>query len=302
MAFALLSQEKQMISRAFNLKGFIQSNAQNLRLLHILLDESDQQVLAFGTREAHNALQLFSFPATVTNSDINITAVQKLPDMTHQSKFMAAIYAFSSGSLAQRDLLIAVMEGRTVRIVRASKVSSYALDWDNRPAMGKKFSAETSVEHDWATYDDLYQNPDPYLPQVMKSGFMTGDRGLILPVELDETQPHNTSETARRTARDETALKSVYLRDQDDQATIGSDNEDLPVVEIPEANMLIELNHALDADWTLVQTQLPEDWMWDVEFQAGCWTCTPLESMPKCKPAARSTTLNTDQLPSRIST
>jgi hypothetical protein len=118
MAFTLLSQEKQVIFRACDLKGYTQNNAEGHRLLHILIDEDDRQVLAFGTREAHNVLQLFSFPATVTNNDLNLAPIQKLPDMTHQSKFASAIYSSSTGPLKQRDLLIAVMEGRIVRIVR----------------------------------------------------------------------------------------------------------------------------------------------------------------------------------------
>jgi hypothetical protein len=118
MAFALLSQEKQVIFRACDLRGYTQNDAKGHRLLHLLLDEGDRQVLAFGTREAHNVLQLFSFATMVTNDDLDISPVQKLPDMTHQSKFVPAIYSASTGSLPQRDLLIAVMEGRIVRIVR----------------------------------------------------------------------------------------------------------------------------------------------------------------------------------------
>jgi hypothetical protein len=118
MAFALVSQEKRVIFRARDLKGYTQSDARDLRLLHILLDEGDQQVLAFGTREAHNTLQLFSFPATATNDDLNITSIQRLPDMTHQSKFVSATCTSSSSFSAQRHLLIAVVEGKIVRIVR----------------------------------------------------------------------------------------------------------------------------------------------------------------------------------------
>jgi hypothetical protein len=118
MAFALISQEKRVIVRDCNLRGYTQSDAQDLRLLDILLDDSDQQLLAFGTIQANNALQLFSFPAKVTNDYLNVTSAQKLPDMTHQSKFVSALYTSSRGSLAQRDLMIAVMEGRMIRIVR----------------------------------------------------------------------------------------------------------------------------------------------------------------------------------------
>jgi hypothetical protein len=118
MAFALISQEKRVIFRAPGLKGYTQRDAQDLQLLHIILDESDRQVLAFGTREAHNALQLFSFPTATGNDELDITSIQKLPGMTSQSKFVPAIYTSSSGRLIQRNVLIAVMEGKTVRIIR----------------------------------------------------------------------------------------------------------------------------------------------------------------------------------------
>jgi hypothetical protein len=56
-----------------------------------------------------------------------------------------------------------------------------------------------------------------------------------------------------------------------------SDAEGKIIAEQPAANMLTEFGNALEGDWTLVQSQLPEDWMWDVEYQSGCWSCTPLE-------------------------
>jgi hypothetical protein len=129
MAFALVSQEKRVIFRARNLKGYTQSDVRGLRLFHVLLDENDRQVLAFGTREAHHALQVFSFPATARNVDLNIISIQWLPDMNHQSHFASAIYTPSSlpNPPTQRYLLIAVMEGETVRIVRVGLSSAERL-------------------------------------------------------------------------------------------------------------------------------------------------------------------------------
>jgi hypothetical protein len=64
-----------------------------------------------------------------------------------------------------------------------------------------------------------------------------------------------------------------------------SDGEEKSAEDPPEANMLTELGDTLEGDWSMVQTHLPEDWMWDVEFQSGCWTCTPLEAdIPKHYP------------------
>jgi hypothetical protein len=66
-------------------------------------------------------------------------------------------------------------------------------------------------------------------------------------------------------------------RDLDDQSST-SDEKDRAIAGPLEANMLTELDHTIEEDWTLVQNRLPEDWMWDVEYQSGCWTCTPLEA------------------------
>ncbi|KAF2825695.1 hypothetical protein CC86DRAFT_293828 [Ophiobolus disseminans] len=49
------------------------------------------------------------------------------------------------------------------------------------------------------------------------------------------------------------------------------------IEELPEAHFLPDCKHALDTGSTLVQDSLPKSWRWDVEYQTGCWTCTPLE-------------------------
>lgn len=113
-----MSQEKRVIVRALELDRFKQSNARGYRLLRILLDHDDREVLAFGTREAHNELQLLNLPSTNLKEDLYIQPGRKMPGMTHQSKFVAAIAATSLGSLMQRHLFVAVMESNTVRIVR----------------------------------------------------------------------------------------------------------------------------------------------------------------------------------------
>jgi hypothetical protein len=120
MAFAIVSQEKRVIIRAWELGRYTQSNARGHRLLRILLDQDDREVMAFGTREAHNELQLLTFPATDTRDELKIKFRTSLTGMTHQSKFLPAINTTMTGSLTQRQLLIAVMEGSTVRIVRVA--------------------------------------------------------------------------------------------------------------------------------------------------------------------------------------
>jgi len=118
MAFALLSQEKKVINRAWDLKKLTQSNARGFRLLQMLLDPEDQEVLAFGTKEANNDLQLLTFSAADARDELKIQVERKLKGMTHQSRFIAAVNTTLTGTLPQRHLLLAVMEGNTIRIVR----------------------------------------------------------------------------------------------------------------------------------------------------------------------------------------
>jgi hypothetical protein len=121
LAFALVSQEKKIITRAWELKKFTQSHARGYRLLQILLDPEDQVVVALGTREANNDLHLLTFPAPDdARKELKITLGKRLHAMTHQSRFVAAINTTSTGSLLQRHLLLAVMEGTTVRVVRVA--------------------------------------------------------------------------------------------------------------------------------------------------------------------------------------
>lgn len=46
--------------------------------------------------------------------------------------------------------------------------------------------------------------------------------------------------------------------------------------DIPEAHMWSATAVSLETDWSHVQSLLPESWRWDVEYQAGSWTFTPL--------------------------
>jgi hypothetical protein len=114
----MLSEEKRVIIRAWNLQRYTQSNARGYRLLQILLDHDDRHILAFGTREAHNDLQLLTFPVSNTKEELSIKSGVKLTGMTYHSRFVAAINSTSTGSITQRHMLIAIMEGSTVRIAR----------------------------------------------------------------------------------------------------------------------------------------------------------------------------------------
>lgn len=122
-AFALVSQEKRLISRDLNPKRTTQKPAGGFRLLQILLDPEDQEIFAFGTKEANSNLQLLAIPASDDKPDLTIAIAkkeiaEKLKGMTHQSRFIAAINTRPTGAGPQRHLLLAVMEGSTIRIVR----------------------------------------------------------------------------------------------------------------------------------------------------------------------------------------
>jgi hypothetical protein len=118
MAFAIVSQEKAVIIRDWGHQRYTQSNAQDYRLLQILLPQRDGQVLAIGTREAHKVLQLLTFPTVDTSNKLMIRTGIKLPGITHKSKIVPAITnATRIGGQSQRRLLIAVIEGSAIRIV-----------------------------------------------------------------------------------------------------------------------------------------------------------------------------------------
>ncbi|KAH7067359.1 kinase-like domain-containing protein [Paraphoma chrysanthemicola] len=118
LAFVMLSEEKRVIVRAWNLQRYSQSNARGYRLLHILVDQDDQQILAFGTREAHNDLHLLSIPASNMREEINLRPGHKLPGLTYHSRFVAAINTTSASATTRRCVLIAALEGATIRLVR----------------------------------------------------------------------------------------------------------------------------------------------------------------------------------------
>jgi hypothetical protein len=89
----------------------------------------------------------------------------------------------------------------------------------------------------------------------------------------------SASVSTQLSTEDISRIASANVRnahDIDDQSST-SDEKDRAIAGPLEANMLTELDHTIEEDWTLVQSRLPEDWMWDVEYQSGCWTCTPLE-------------------------
>jgi hypothetical protein len=90
---------------------------------------------------------------------------------------------------------------------------------------------------------------------------------------------YGTTTPAKPKAEDVGMTDTTYDGNTQDRAEDSSDSgeENGSTIDIPEAHTLPKLDHALKADWNLVQAGLPNDWMWDVEYQSGCWTCTPLE-------------------------
>lgn len=118
LGFVMLSEEKRVIVRAWDLQRYLQSNARGYRLLHILVDQDDQQILAFGTREAHNDLHLLSIPASNMREELNLKPGPRLPGLNYHSRFVAAVNTTSAGTITRRCVLIVALEGATIRIVR----------------------------------------------------------------------------------------------------------------------------------------------------------------------------------------
>jgi hypothetical protein len=101
------------------------------------------------------------------------------------------------------------------------------------------------------------------------------------PKDVVETSRNvrGTTTPAKSKAEDVGVTDTTYDGGTQDRAEDSSDSgeENGSTIDIPEAHTLPKLDHALKADWNLVQAGLPNDWMWDVEYQSGCWICTPLE-------------------------
>lgn len=118
MAFTVISEEKIVSTRALEFDRFSQSKARGHRLLQVMLEEDDQNVLAFGTRDGHNELRLFTFSATDPRDEVKLSIGRRLPSLTLGSKFAPALTTISSGEQAQRHIILAVIEDKVIRIVR----------------------------------------------------------------------------------------------------------------------------------------------------------------------------------------
>ncbi|PVH93816.1 kinase-like protein [Periconia macrospinosa] len=113
--FTVLSQEKRVLTRKSWEEGassITQSKAKGHRLLKVLSSLDDQTIYCFGTNEARNDLQLLSFPPCPPGDTFNIGKGQKLPDMTHRSKFAASLYYPLDAEAAPRALVANVQDRR----------------------------------------------------------------------------------------------------------------------------------------------------------------------------------------------
>jgi hypothetical protein len=117
-AFAIISEERTIITRACESKRFSQRHARGHRLYQLLMTQDDRGILAFGTSEGRNDSFLFNFPVTTTIEQLDCRNKTKIPGLTNRSKFVPAITTTTYNSHNQRHLLIAVMEDRMVRTIR----------------------------------------------------------------------------------------------------------------------------------------------------------------------------------------
>ncbi|CAI6332910.1 unnamed protein product [Periconia digitata] len=116
--FTVLSQEKRVLTRKAwgDATTITQSKAKGHRLLKVLSSLDDEMIYCFGTNEAKNDLQLLSFPPCPLGDEFTIARGTKLPGMTHQSKFVAALY-YPPDAEADPRALVADMSGRMIRIL-----------------------------------------------------------------------------------------------------------------------------------------------------------------------------------------
>jgi 3-polyprenyl-4-hydroxybenzoate decarboxylase len=112
----IVSQEKRVIVGAYGHQG----NALGYRLLQIVMDDDDREIIALGTREACSELQLLTFSVSNIKDVPNIKRGKKLADMTPQSKYVATVSSVTSSSIKQRYLLLAVWEDLIVRVARVN--------------------------------------------------------------------------------------------------------------------------------------------------------------------------------------
>ena len=118
MAFAVISQEKRVISRAWDPKVFKQSRVQSCRLMKILMDNTDRNILAIGTKQANEELQLFTFPTSTTQEEFQPDGVASLPGMKYGSKFAAAFASQLTQSRERRYVLVSSIDDNAIRVIR----------------------------------------------------------------------------------------------------------------------------------------------------------------------------------------
>jgi hypothetical protein len=116
----IVSQEKRVIVGAYGHQRYTQGNALGYRLLQIVMDDDDREIIALGTREACSELQLLTFSVSNIKDVPNIKCGKKLADMTPQSKYVATVSSVTSSSIKQRYLLLAVWEDLIVRVARVN--------------------------------------------------------------------------------------------------------------------------------------------------------------------------------------
>jgi hypothetical protein len=116
---------------------------------------------------------------------------------------------------------------------------------------------------------------------------------ILTGTKLKEKGNESTSEVEKGTSEsDETETEGIKVKIEDDAGSSSPftayDNSEIPsagplahhdppIDEPFEANMFEGFGSVLEKVPKAVQDLLPEYWRWDVEYQMGCWTCTPLE-------------------------
>jgi hypothetical protein len=111
--------------------------------------------------------------------------------------------------------------------------------------------------------------------------------GKVITSKADDVVTGESGRTSKLKIEDDALLVDPFAEDEVSEAPSPDTliRHDQSTDEPLEANMFDGFGAVLDQVSKAVQDLLPECWRWDVEYQMGCWTCTPLEpDIPKRYP------------------
>ncbi|KAJ4290471.1 hypothetical protein N0V90_010688 [Kalmusia sp. IMI 367209] len=137
----------------------------------------------------------------------------------------------------------------------------------------------TGKNKDWSTSRDellAASSIDAPSDTAIQRDLSSADIFMLAPPDLGKDIGNQTLEIK------EVAAEVPPMSSQEEYTTLNEDEED----ESHSPHYLANQSLSDETDWKDIRDQLPEDWMWDVDYHAthsadgndqGCWTCTPSE-------------------------